>query len=143
MPLKFYKPITKNKTIIINGSQKSHNSDLCIFAYHNPFGVIPSIHKYHISELSNAKMDILFVSAGQLLDEEIEKIRPFVSKIIIRNSFGRDFGSYYQAFSIVKDFRKYFSVLFLNDSIYGPFYSLNKILDIGKKKECDIFGITD
>ncbi len=75
---------------------------------------------------------------------EIEKISSKVDCLILRNNFGRDFGSWKLGLSLIPNIQKYQSLILANDTVYGPFQSLENFLGhIEVKTKAAIGGMTD
>lgn len=117
---------------------------LCIFAHYDKYERIDDYVVYCIQKLYEIGCEIVMVSTStSLLPGEIEKIKDFCSKIIIRKNIGIDFGSWKVGLSQIKDISSYKEVIFVNDSIYGPFFDLSKIFKKMEESGADIWGITD
>lgn len=124
-------------------SYKKEN--LCIFVN---FDKKSKLHKYVINYLIDLRenFDIIFVSTSEQLGEDhkaIEKLKSITKKIIIRENEGYDFGSWRLGLESIKDeIHNYENLLLCNDSVYGPIYKTNEMLDFFKKSDLDIMGAT-
>lgn len=108
------------------------------------------IDPYVISYLEELKKysEIIFVSDGDLKQEEIYKINNLCFDTICYKHSEYDFGSYKRGFELLKTkysekFNKLDEILFVNDSCY-LIQSFDKVFtDMEKKKEVDFWGLTD
>jgi lipopolysaccharide biosynthesis protein len=104
------------------------------------------IHPYvveYLRELHANNCLIIFISTSLSLNEaSIDAIKPYCYKIIMRTNIGLDFGSWRMAFDMHGSLlHKADSLLFTNDSCFGPVYSLKTIFENFKKHDC-VSGIT-
>lgn len=122
----------------------SSKKRLCLFSH---FDIQNQIDPYVICYLKSIFLlncEIIFISTcGSLFDEDIKKIKSYVSKIILRSNVGLDFGSWKTALSYVKDIYRYHQIILCNDSVYGPLYDLHKVFETMERKNLDMWGITD
>jgi lipopolysaccharide biosynthesis protein len=138
-----YKKYIKNS---LDGEDKgSAKKNLCIFCH---FDSEAKIYDYVVNYLKNlaenCDFEIIFVSnCPEIGDEYLNKIKLFVSKVILRENVGYDFAAYMTGFLEAGDKEKYQNILFANDSVYGPFYSLKEVFQRFENEDCDVWGITD
>jgi lipopolysaccharide biosynthesis protein len=99
----------------------------------------------YLNDISdNCSGDVIFVSNSETIpDSEIDKISGCCSKIIIRKNIGYDFAAYFSGFVNAENKEKYKNIIFLNDSVYGPFYSLKTVFDKMENVNADAWCITD
>ena len=107
-------------------------------------GIIDEYVVRYLSALRDAGADICFITSTAA-PKELEKIRQFVFRIIIKNDAGRDFGSWYLALeSIQTSLReRYAYVLFINDSVYFPVVDCGRMFAQMAASKLDLWGITD
>jgi rhamnosyltransferase len=146
----FYKLIPEKKLIktIIEGDNNKENYQkyLCLFAHFDKDNIIDEYVVHYIKNLFSLKIDIIFISNCKFLkDKEIEKIKPYCKKIIIRKGRARDFGSWKIGISVLgEDIKNYDYLILANDSVYGPLNNnLKNILSFFENSQYDGFGITD
>ncbi|ABB33970.1 rhamnan synthesis F family protein [Synechococcus sp. CC9605] len=119
----------------------------CIFVHYDIDPLITDDCVYHLEKLSEY-CDIFFVSSSECLanaPEEVEKIKPLCSQILIRKNSGYDFGCWSHV--IRKNYARlcnYEGVLLANDSNWGP---LNDFSDTFARinrysSEADFMGLT-
>jgi len=88
-------------------------------------------------------MDIVFVStASGLKRKSLDKVKSIVSKIIVKENYGYDFGAWKTGLDHVgSKLNSYDGLVLLNDSVYGPIKPLNPFFK--KAKEYDVLSMTD
>lgn len=87
----------------------------------------------------------LVVSTCSLSKDECSKIQILGATVVCRENIGLDFLSWkYGLELMLEDLKGTDSLLLVNDSCYGPFFSLNKIFRTmdTKKHHLDIWGLT-
>lgn len=139
--------VTTNSVIRreIQGNIPERSKDkLCIFAHYDKHQIIDDYVLHHIKKLYESGCEIVFVSSSKsFLQNEIEKIKDFCSKVIIRKNRGIDFGSWKVGLERVKELNHYNQLILMNDSIYGPFFDLSSIFEKMEEKNLDMWGITE
>ncbi len=110
-----------------------------IFAHYDANGIVKDYVLYYIKELKKIADTIIFVSCGNLKNQEC--ISELTDKVIAQTHDEYDFGSYKRGFLYLKPYLKdYDELIFANDSCYGPLYSLDEIFF--QMDGCDFWGIT-
>lgn len=117
--------------------------NVCIFSHYDPHNVIDSYVVYYLHELARY-CNIIFVTTCKTLDaEEIIKISCLCKQIIIKNNRGLDFAAYKLGLLTENNLNQYQRLLFVNDSVYGPFFDLHNIIHYGDSNNLDMWGATD
>ncbi len=120
-----------------------NNSMLCIFAHYDRHGSVQPYVFYYLESLREMGVSIVFVTTSELKPEYLEKIRPIVSKAIVRRNIGHDFGSWHIGLSRACDLSNYEKLILANDSVYGPLFGLKEVFEKMDANHVDIWGITD
>jgi hypothetical protein len=123
------------------------NKRLAIFAHFDKQNIIDP---YVISYLEELKKycEIIFVSDGNVIKQEINKIRNLCVDFLAENHGEYDFGSYKRGFHLIKNkypekLREIDELLFVNDSCYLV-GSLNKVFaDMSAYEDCDAWSLGD
>jgi rhamnosyltransferase len=140
----FKRKIDWRKTVKYKKGIIKNNYKICLFAHYDKENKVNPFTINYIKILKEFGFEIIFVSTSDILMEnELEKIEPYVSIIIIRKNVGYDFGSWATAFSYLKNINKINQIIIANDSVYGPISSLEYTLNKLKESDCDIWGIND
>lgn len=114
---------------------------IAIFAHYDKDHIIDDYVIYYLTELKKVA-EIVFVSDCNLPDEELAKIEHLTIRSIAEPHGEYDFGSYKVGFKYIQPkLQEYDELLFVNDSCYGPFWSLQDYWDIMTTRECDFWGL--
>ena len=117
---------------------------ICVFAHYDVHKRIADYVVYWCKSLLEWDCAVIFVSTCETLSQgEINKIRPYVSMIIVRPNQGYDFGSYCVGFQKVKQFSHFEYFMIMNDSCFGPVHNLNKLDAFLSKSEDEVLGNSD
>lgn len=116
---------------------------LCVFAHWDRDNIIDDYVIYYLNALKEVCRQIIFVSDCDLEESETKKLNGIADFILAKKHGEYDFGSYKRGFLFAKEKGLEFDELvFVNDSCYGPFYSLVPIFEKMAKKKCDFWGMT-
>ena len=99
---------------------------LCLFAGYSSKSVIEDYVVYYIKELSKYA-DIYYCADCELSQIELQKITPYTKYTIAQRHKKYDFGSWGILFSKIDNLKKYDEILLVNDSCFGPLFSLDTI----------------
>ena len=113
-----------------------------VFAHYDKDNIIDDYVIYYLNALKEICSKIIFVSCRTLDDSERLKLEGIADYIIAEPHNEYDFGSYKRGFSYLKGngLEDFDELVFVNDSVYGPFYSLKNIFET--MKGCVFWGIT-
>lgn len=117
---------------------------LSIFVHYDKKEIISDEDIRYIKACSEFTQYFVFVTNSNLKREELDKIRPFAQKIIIRENIGYDFGAWRDAFFEL-DFEKlknYDELIFINNSCYLVNNNFRYIFNKMEKRNCDFWGMT-
>ena len=98
-----------------------------------------------LSELRKYCEYVVVISNGGLRANEKEKLTPLADVIICRENVGYDFGGWQDAILNHIGFKRlaeYDEVLFCNDSVYGPIFTLDPVFREMEERPVDFWGIT-
>lgn len=118
------------------------SGDVCLFSSYSFTETVDEYVYYYLDALKKAGFSIAFISTSRLKDTCIAKIKQYAFLIVERENKCPDFGSWKLGLYLLDWCRKFNSVLLANDSVFGPFYDLGKIISSMKKK-FDVWGMTD
>lgn len=116
-----------------------------VFAHYDKDELVDDYVIYYLKSLKETAQNIIFVSCGNLSDEEKSKLDGIVSHIIAEHHEEYDFGSYKRGFFYLKEnnlLENIDELVLANDSCFGPFYPFTEIFTEMEKKDCDFWGIT-
>lgn len=117
---------------------------VCLFAHYDRDGLIEDYVVYHLACLHRAGVVPLLVSTAPALHErELRKIDPYCAAVLLRENLGIDFGSWRTALLCWPQLWTAGSLIFANDSVYGPIGDLQAALDRMAGVDCDFWGVTE
>jgi lipopolysaccharide biosynthesis protein len=117
---------------------------LFIFASFDRDEIVDGYVIYYVKKLSELG-DVIFVSDNNLSEKEKNKVKKYTIKIIAKRHGKYDFGSYSIGINYAQRkgiLEKYDWVVICNDSVYGPIFSLEKILSKIKTEDADVWGFS-
>jgi lipopolysaccharide biosynthesis protein len=105
------------------------------------------IHDYviqQLTELREAGFRITFVSnSPKFRNSHVADIEPFCRQIVWRRNVGYDFGGYKDGIRSLGNLDAIDRLIVMNDSAYGPFYSLRNMINGVDGTKTDCWGITE
>lgn len=118
--------------------------NLCIFSHFDQDNIIDPYVIYYLSELARCDCDIVFISASvDTNTTELEKIKPYCKKIMIKSNQGMDFAAYRIGIATENDLSHYDKVILANDSVYGPLFDIQSIINYGDQRHIDMWSASD
>ncbi|MEO0543716.1 MAG: rhamnan synthesis F family protein [Pseudomonadota bacterium] len=115
-----------------------------VVVHFDKHGSIADYLFHTFAELTDAGYQIILVSnAPKLKTQDVELARSHVHSIIHRYNSGYDFAAYRDGLAAVPDVDRLESLIIMNDSVYGPLFSLKEQLSTVSPDSCDVWGITD
>lgn len=143
----------QNNTALQNNSNKNNykvwcnhiaepSGKLCLFASYSFTGAVEEYVLNYLTEIKEAGYSIAFISTSSLQESCVKKLEELCSLIIERENIGLDFGSWQLALSMCDWGKGYEGILLANDSVFGPFFKLNPIIN-SMCKRFDVWGMTD
>ena len=126
----------------ISGKASPANPRLVLFAHYDPHGIIDDHILHQIKSLVAADCSVAFITPTDAT-AELAKVMPYVTDILIKNSVGRDFGSWSIAIETLKSkIDNYDSVIWMNDSTYFPMFDPRPMFNSMDRK-ADFWGVVD
>jgi lipopolysaccharide biosynthesis protein len=115
-----------------------------VFAHYDRDGIVYPYVMYQLSELQRCGFRITFVTSSHSIGKkDINLLTELCRQIIVRKNYGYDFGSYKDGLYHVGDFENTEQIILVNDSTYGPVWSLTDLLSAFTPERCDFWGVTD
>ena len=114
---------------------------LAIFAGYDKYNIIDDYVLFYLKELSKFS-DIIYIADCEMPEFELNKIADFTIKAISERHGEYDFGSYKRGYIYAKEnniLENYDYLILCNDSVYGPFFSLEKLFN--KMKDYKFGGL--
>ncbi len=117
---------------------------VAVFNHFDKKGLIHDYVLFYVKELKRAGFTVVFTSNSPKFPQaSVDKLTPFVGRILWRRNVGYDFGAFKDGIAQVPDISALDMLLVTNDSIYGPLQDLREVIEKADPEEADIWGITD
>ena len=116
-----------------------------VFAHYDKDNLIDDYVVYYVKALSEICEKVILVSCVDLPAEEKEKLTGIADHIIAEQHNEYDFGSYKRGFLYLHDnnlLQDIDSLIFANDSCYGPLFPLKNVFTEMDSRHADFWGIT-
>lgn len=122
----------------------AHSRDHAVYVHFDRRGMVHDYVLYQLRELVNSGFRVTFVTNSRRFNtSSVSAVSPYCREILWRHNTGYDFGAYKAGIGAIGDLDAVDRLLLMNDSVYGPFYPLSKLLADIDVRETDIWGITD
>lgn len=118
---------------------------VAVFAHYDKSNIIQEYVIYYLTELKKVCDKIIFVSDGNICEQELLKIKDIVIHSIAQKHGEYDFGSYKRGYIYAKEMNLLNNCdefIIANDSCYGPLYEFQIMFDKMKTQEIDFWGVT-
>lgn len=121
------------------------NKGLCLFAHFDAACIVDPWLSAYFKSISEQGFDIILISTSPKMPKLVDAhVQEYLNWLILRENIGLDFGSWSAAVNFLGDeLGKYSELLLCNDSILGPFATLDKIFEAAREQRSDVFGLTD
>lgn len=96
-----------------------------------------------IDQMKKTGLNIVIVSANPDLNPDIVKLHASEVTILTKPNIGYDFGSWLAALTSLPQLLDSTELILMNDSCFGPFGDVNKLIEETRKSPFDITSITD
>jgi len=124
-------------------STSASQRKLCIFSGYVDGGIAEYVY-YYLEELIKLNLAVIYVSASKISDDDCKKLKKLgIIQIIEKENVMPDFSAWKIALELNDYGQKYESVLLANDSVFGPLYNLNDIVEELQSRNSDFWGMTD
>jgi lipopolysaccharide biosynthesis protein len=117
---------------------------VAIFVHYDRRGRVHDYVLNYLSNLRGAGFELVFMSNAPSLSAEAKiKLQPLCALIMRRRNIGYDFGAYSDGIAAVDNVADLDELLLVNDSVYGPFEDLSKVVLRCDPARAAVWGITD
>ena len=121
-----------------------YDRPVCFFCSFDKDSVVRANVYYYLNALMLAGFDIVFISSSSMISgSDLEKLSRCCIAIINRENKGYDFYGWKTALEKYPEYREHSGLLLANDSVLGPFFSIDNIIARLEGSEADIVGMTD
>ena len=128
----------------VSGLDKKSSEKIAIYAHFSSTSTISDMVLLQVSSYATLGFSVVFVSMCETLPvSEISKVAKYCSLVVLRRSFGRDFGAWHDAINLEDvDYSQCTELLLVNDSVLGPFVPLDTIFASIRRFE-GVWGLTN
>ncbi len=138
-------PNTIKITKELTERKKYNNKIISVFAIYSSKCKIEEYVLYLLKGLNEISDYVLIVSDNYIYEEELNKLDGLCNVYIFDRHGEYDFGSYKKGYNYLIEnniLDNNDSLLFINDSNYGPIYPFENIIEDYKNKNCDFYGLS-
>lgn len=137
--------IQSNLVSVSPKSFDKHHSGIALFAIHEGNGRLKLHQRELLASVAEAGFDTVVINSSDANRQTFaHNARSHANCIITRRDHGRDFASWILAMIELQDvIRSYDHVLWLNDSIYGPYRPLGNLLTMMLASDVACYGLTE
>lgn len=117
---------------------------LLIFVHYNIYNSVSDYIFYMLKEMKPLFKRVVFISNSPIPQEKYYKIKEYANKIIQRPNKGFDFGAWRDGLLSVgwDNLNEYDSITLMNDTCFGPIFSMKEVYGKMEKMGVDFWGIT-
>ena len=118
---------------------------LAIFVFYDSEGKVDEYIYYLLQEINNVVSKLVVIINGKILSESKKSLERYSRDIIERENNGLDGGAfkeYFTSYIREEELLKYDEIIILNDSFYGPVFSIENIFNEMRNVKCDYWGMT-
>jgi lipopolysaccharide biosynthesis protein len=109
-----------------------------IYVHFDRDGIVDPHVEYALAQYRSHVDHVVFVSPS--VKELSPKQKTLVDRFVPRENIGYDFGSWRDGL-LTLDADRYEEIIFANDSVYGPLWSPGPVLDFGRERNLDFWGM--
>ena len=124
----------------------SGNKRCAIFVGYSFDGTIPDYDIYYIRALKKICGSIIYIMDNPIISSELDKIKNIVDYAEFRKHGGYDFGSWRKGLYYLNEnklLNQFDSIIFANDSCYGPVYPFENLIQKMQNTKADFWGLVD
>ena len=120
------------------GDSEASNMRALIYVHFDRDGIVDPYVEYALRQYRPFVDHLVFVSPS--VKELTLTQKRLVDCFVPRENSGYDFGSWRDGL-LAMDARRYDEIVFANDSVYGPLWSPRTLLDFGRERGLDFWGM--
>lgn len=118
---------------------------VALYAHYNPLGRVSPMVLAQLEMLRQNGFATVLISMSPI-DEasDLEALRPLVVQVLLRPSFGRDFGAWKAAWTANRKWLLEASeILLINDTLLGPLFPMEPVFSVLRGAGEGVSGLTD
>lgn len=127
------------------GDDLQHASrQAAVYVHFDRDGLVHDYVVHQLRELAAAGFRTTFVTNSPSFPSESRtRVAPHCRAMLWRYNTGYDFGAYKDGIAAIDDLQSLDGLVLMNDSVYGPFWSLAETLAAVDRRRADFWGIVD
>jgi hypothetical protein len=120
-------------------------TQIALYVHYSYTGHVSEMVRYQLTLLGQSGFSIVFISmAERIPDPDWQAVRHLAALVVQRQNFGLDFGAWRD---IMPEIRRRWPVLqemlLMNDSVLGPIYPMEPLIQAMRNGGDGLFGLTD
>lgn len=112
-----------------------------VFAHYDKEDIVDPYVFCYLRELKKICRTLIVVSTANLCKQDLDELKIIGCDVIVRDNIGYDFVSYKSGLEYLNH-NKFEEIVICNDSVYGPFFDIDKVFKKMDLQRCDFWGIT-
>lgn len=132
--------VFKNMALPAAAARKSR---LVLLAHYSAANTVHAYVFAMIDSFLQADCDVILISTSQCIEPAvINRLQALNVSVIVRRNIGYDFGSWRVAIDTYPEMTQdYATIIFANDSVYGPLTDLSPVLSAMEQREVDVWAL--
>lgn len=121
-----------------------NNNRLAIYVYQDNAGIVDQYALYFLKELKKCVSNLVVVVNGSVNNQGYEALKIIADTVLLRANEGYDISAYKYAVEYLgwEEIGKYDEHMFVNSSLFGPFYPFTEMFDTMNQRDIDFWGVT-
>lgn len=118
---------------------------LGVFVFFDEEGIADRYVDYLLINLKRVCQEIYLIVNGTIRKNDLERLEQYTTKVYRRENMGYDAGAYkdtFLKFIPYADRERYDEIVLMNDTMFGPVFSLEGLWNNLKKEDADFWGLT-
>ena len=132
------------KAVKVPSAGIGQDDEVCLFVTHAPIGQVSEYTLQYLSALRATGLRVILCPIVQDLDLPLPKIlAEAVDAVLLRLDGGFDFAAWSDMLAVLPQVWNAKRVYFVNDSIIGPFRSLDPLIDQIRQRDAGFFALSE
>lgn len=112
---------------------------VCFFAHYDANNMVSDNVIHYLTELKKCNFWITVISTSKLDETRQDQLLQVCDEVVLRENYNLDWGGWNEVYQRYNDIRPEL-LLFCNDSVFGPLWSLNEFINTLIAEPADIYG---
>lgn len=118
---------------------------IVFFVFFDQNGIVDAYVYHLVKSMKQYAQKVVIISNSEIVHEDKERLEKYTEFIIKRENIGFDAGAYKDVFTkyfACEKWEKWDEVILINDTIFGPIFSMDDVFHIMDKQSVDFWGMT-